>query len=456
MLADAAKVFAAIATLMAFGYGLTMPLARDTPLDRFERLGIAYVLGTGAAAVLWALLMPLYGIVSPLVLISAIAWGIAGFAIGPVASGFSRTVAPVGSGVSRTRGPWAIGLTLLLVVELGVLTLASLQSGLGFDAVFNFEVKARIAFEHPTRGQIPLAFFSDESRVWSHPRYPLLVPFAEYWVYGWLGRIDQFFVKIIFPLFYASLVCVMAGTIRRLRGTVAALAAVSAMGTLPAITVIPGAISGYAEIPLAAAIAAAVGCTLLALSTGYPQMFWLAGALSAVAAWTKVEGGILAMCLAAAALRVAGRKALPLLVMPLTIVVLWTLFQQVYGLPEKDFPSLSPHVAIANLDRVPTIVRGVARELVTPGHWGLLWPAFALLCALALRARAWRDADLITAAVVVLPLCLYPVTYLFSGWEDVEGHVRTSFVRLLVPLVPMAIVFTAMQLWPVRQAAAKA
>ena len=448
--ADAATVFAAVITLIAFGHGLTILLARETPLSWFERIGIAYVLGTGAAALLWFVMMPLYRIVSPIVVISAIAWAI------PAASGFRRTAAPVVFGFSRTRDPWVIALTLLLVIELVALTLASLHSGLGFDAVFNFEVKARIAFENPTRGQIPVAFFSDESREWSHPRYPLLVPFAEYWIYAWLGRIDQPFVKIIFPLFYVSLVCVVGGAIRRLRGSVAALAAVTAMGTLPAITSIPGAISGYAEIPLAAAIAAAVACTVIALSTGQTQPFWLAGALSAVAAWTKVEGGVLAGCLAATTLAVVGRKALPLLVMPLTVVVLWTAFQQMYGLPEKDFLSLSPQIALANLHRVPTIARAVARELVTPGHWGLLWPAFAIVGVLAVRGQMWRDANLITAAVVVLPLCIYPVIYLFSSWEDVAGHVRTSFVRLLVPLAPMAIAFTALQLWPVRQTTAKA
>ena len=460
-IADSAKVFAAIATLIAFGYGLTMLLAREIPLDRFERMGIAYVLGTGAAAALWFVLMPLYVIVSPLVLIAAIAWGVAGFAIATrarfetdIIAGFSHS--PLVSGSSRTGDRWAIALVLMLAVELAAVTLAALTSPLGFDAVFNFEVKARIAFENSTHGQIPVAFFSDESRVWSHPRYPLLVPFAEYWIYGWLGRVDQFFVKIIFPLFYASLVCVLGGAIRRLRGSVAALAAVTAMGTLPAITVIPGAVSGYAEIPLAAAIAAAVGCTLMALRTDRTQPFWLAGALAAVATWTKVEGGVLAVCLAATALAIAGRKALPLLIMPVTIVVSWTIFQHMYGLPEKDFPSLSPQIALANLDRVPTIARGVIRELVTPGHWGLLWPAFAIVCVMAARARIWRDADAITAAVVVLPLCIYSVIYLFSSWEDVEGHVRTSFLRLLVPLAPIAITFTALQLWPVRQTAANA
>ena len=449
-LIDAAKLVAALGTLFAFGFGLTALLAREVPLDRFERFGIAYLLGVGAASMLWIVLAPFYAIVSPIVLISAIAWMVAGIARVRRKPDTSRYVP------EPARGGWAVVLTLLLAVELIALTAASLGSGLGFDAVFNFEVKARVAFENQTPGQIPLAFFGDASRVWSHPRYPLLVPFAEYWIYGWLGRVDQFLVKIIFPMFFAALIAVTAGAMRRISSPLAALAAVTALGALPALTVIPGAISGYAEVPLAAAVAAAVCCAIVAVKTGRAEAFRLCGALSAIAAWTIVEGGILALCLAAAGLIVAGRKALPMLVMPVAVVAAWMMFQHFYGVPEKDFPSLSPQIALANLNRIPVIARVVARELITPGHWGLLWPAFVLTCALALAKRTWRDADLLIAAVVVIPLCVYPAIYLFSSWADVEGHVRTSFVRLLVPLAPAALMFTLAQLWLPHHAAAKA
>ena len=441
---DVMLVSVALVTLTAFGYAVTLLLARDTVFDWFERLALAYIVGIGVASMLWMVFAPAYSIVSPVMLISAIAWITTAMVVrgAGAVSGFGRTV----SNHRTASGRWTRVLVVVLAIELVALTAASLRSGLGFDAVFNFEIKARLAFENAVRGQIPLAYFSDESLAWSHPRYPLLVPFAEFWVYAWLGRVDQAFAKIVFPLYYVALVCVTGGAVRRMAGGIAALLTVVALGTLPAMTVIPGAASGYAEIPLAAALMGAVSCALIAARTGERHMFWMAGLLSATAVWTKAEGIVLSMCLGLAAAAFAGRKAIPIVAAPLAVFLPWLLFQHLYGIPESDFPSLSPLVALSHLDRAGTIAQLVVRELVTPGHWGTLWPAFAVLWLAGLFHGSRDHASSMLAAVVILPLCVYPAIYLFSSWSDVEGHVRTSFIRLLVPIAPIALMFSAFRL----------
>src|SRR5258708_2504675 len=90
--------------------------------------------------------------------------------------------------------------SIVIVLQFALLTAAAMRAPLGWDGLFNQEFKARLAFEHQPQGQLPLAYFSDTSRAWSHPTYPLLVPFAEFWIYSWLGRIDQQMVKVLFPL----------------------------------------------------------------------------------------------------------------------------------------------------------------------------------------------------------------------------------------------------------------
>ena len=437
--ADLIRLTAALATLLVFGYGLTNLLAGETPLYRIERAGIAFILGVGAASICWFLLTPLYRAVPATAAVSVVAWSVA-------AAALVRKKTSLQPPAERSRQWWELPVAVVVVLEIVALAYAAMQTDLGFDAVFNFELKARLAFEHATRGEIPLAFFSDDSRVWSHPRYPLLVPFAEFWIYAWLGRVDQHLVKVLFPLFYVALLCVVGGAVQRLTNRGTALLAVAALGSLPPLTVIPGAISGYAEVPLAAAIAAATTCALAGVQDRRDRAFWLAGALAAVGAWTKVEGAILALCLGAAVITFAGRKAAPLVVLPLAVIVAWTIFQQTWGIPEKDFPSLSPHIALANLERLPVIARVAARELVTPGHWGLLWPSLAAVAVLGLVQRRLRDVHVVLASVVCVPMCVYAASYLFSSWTDVEGHVRTSFVRLLVPLAPIAIIFVAAQL----------
>jgi hypothetical protein len=444
--ADLFALLGALATLLAFGYGLTNLLADGMPLYRSERAGIAYILGIAAASVIWFALGPLYRAIPAIVPVSTVAWTVG-------AVGFVRRKGQTHPPPDPAWRWWMAPVAAVVLVQIAALAYAALRTDLGFDAVFNFELKARLAFENETRGQIPLALFSDESRAWSHPRYPLLVPFAEFWIYAWVGRVDQQVVKVLFPLFYVALACVVGGAVRRLTSTGTALLAVAALGMLPPLTVVSGAISGYAEVPLASAIVGATACAIAGLPDRR-RSFWLAGALAAAAAWTKVEGAILAMCLGAAVMSVAGRRAVPIVVLPLAVVVPWTMFQQVWGMPERDFPSLSPLVALANLERVPAIARIAGRELVTPGHWGVLWPSVAVLVVIGLLSRSLRGVDRVLASVVVIPLCIYTGSYLFSSWTDIEGHVRTSFTRLLVPLAALAIIFVAAQLSRARVGAA--
>ena len=59
---------------------------------------------------------------------------------------------------------------------------------LGYDGVFNFEVRARLALENG--GSIPREFFSDPSRATMHAEYPLFVPLNQLWVYLCAGAVS--------------------------------------------------------------------------------------------------------------------------------------------------------------------------------------------------------------------------------------------------------------------------
>ncbi|HUP40786.1 MAG TPA: hypothetical protein VM115_11745, partial [Vicinamibacterales bacterium] len=138
--ADLIRLLGALATLIALGYGLTNFLAGDLPLYRTERLAIAYVLGTGAASVTWFLLTPLYAVVSPTVALTAIAWIVAAAALVKRAK-----LPPLPH--SEPRQWWLIPVAAVVLLQVAVLAYAAMHSDLGFDAVFNFELKARVAFE---------------------------------------------------------------------------------------------------------------------------------------------------------------------------------------------------------------------------------------------------------------------------------------------------------------------
>ena len=246
----------------------------------------------------------------------------------------------------------------------------------------------------------------------------------------------------------------MCGAVRRLTNGRIAIAAGVALGLLPMLTVGQGgATGGFADIPLAAAAVAAVSCTILAIETSNARAFLLAGALSTVGAWTKVEGLVLALYLGVASLgavlwmrrdnpsrRVSVFAAAASLWMPLTVTLPWMFLQQRYGMPEGDF-QLSPAVALAHLDRLPVVIRLVAHELLRR-DWALIWPAFGGAVALTIWRREWNTITAVLAGAVIVPLSTYILIFLFSAFWDVTQHVQTSIERLLIPLAPTALIFT--------------
>lgn len=441
----------AFGVLVGAGYALLSLAATETRLYWFERLAIAFLLGIGALSVAWVALSPLYVFLSPVWVLSAVAAGTAGAAWRQWRARLEPRPLP-----QRQPCSWlTLAGSAVLLLQFAALAFASFHQPLEWDGLFNFEWRARLAFEHRPMGQLPLAFFSDASRAWSHPRYPLLVPFAEFWAYSWLGRMDQALVKILFPLFFVALVAVVCGAMRRLTNARTALACGIALGLTPSLTVGPGGATGFADVPLAAAVVAAVSCAMLAVKRRDAGAFILAGALSAVAAWTKTEGLVLALCLGAGvvmalmwlerkepARRVSFLAATSLLWMPLAVAVPWLIFQSLYGLPEPDFPTFAPGLVVVHLHRLELVLPLVLHELVRPGHWGPIWPAFAAACVLSAWRHELDPPNAMLAAAVLVPLTAYVLVYLFSSWTDVSMHVRTSIERLLIPLAPTALMFT--------------
>jgi len=458
------SIATALALLLACGRGVVAMCVSETRLYWHERWAAAWLIGCGLGAFAWFAFMPLYGWVSPIWLLTVLMVAIS------AAAGWWSMVDGPRSMVQPRRstmdhGPWTMDvlLAVLLSIQIVVLVVVALQTPLGWDGLFNFEVKARLAFEHTPVGQLPLDYFSDPSQRQSHPHYPLLVPFAEFWIYTWLGRVDQSAVKVLFPIFYLSLTGFVAGAVRRVADRRSGMLAAIALGLLPPLTLIPGAASGYADVPLAAAVAGAISFALVGIGAEKKDAIVLSGVLLAVAVWTKSEGLIFAVAIGLFTLAVGRKgdgnlfredqtKKVPV---PFSLAVLWWFpvvaalpwiaFQQLYGQGSGDFHSVRPGLFVENLDRLPTIVLLFARELFRPGHWALLFPVFFYLLAVMVIRRP-TVADGFLAAVVLGPLTAYALMYVFSAWPDMREHIGTSLSRVLVPLAPLALIFIARQL----------
>jgi len=340
-------------------------------------------------------------------------------------------------------------LLALNAIQTGGVAGLSFWRVLGWDGLFNFESKARLAFLNG--GAIPLEFFSDPSRTWTLQSYPLLLPLTESWLYVWLGRADQELVKIIFVLFFAAALCLLHGGARRLglsgwRMFVAPLL----LFTAPLLLIGDGsASSGYGDFPLAVFYLAAVIWLMEFWRSGDVAALRLAGVLLASACWLKQEGAILWLTVMMIVVirgwldKRQRWRALAVASLPGVAVILgWQAFVRLnHSLNITQFSPLSFGTLRANLWRAPTIVGAVGGEMLNRRHWGVFW-----LIALAATVMLWRSKSRelkILPLLVLLPMAIYSGVYVFSLWPSFLTHLESSFPRLLIHVALVATLMAA-------------
>jgi hypothetical protein len=313
---------------------------------------------------------------------------------------------------------------------------------LGWDGLLNWEIKARYAFANG--GVLPAAYLSDAGRAFSHPEYPLAIPFTELWLYFWLGESNQFFAKPIFPTFYLAGTFLLAAFAARLsKRTWLGLLMAALLFFVPQITVDVGCASvGYADFPLSVFYLAAVGCLFCASEEGNDVFFRLYAACLALLPWVKRDGLILwivaAACGVFVILRTRRAPSSFLAFLPgIALVCAWHLYlNATHARQAADFLPFDLETFRTHLDRALPLLSALAAEFYNLPTWSLFWfiVAFAFLCSLP----RMRDPGVVALFVALIaPIVLYLSLYLFSSWPNYLDHVGLSISRLLMQVVPI-------------------
>jgi hypothetical protein len=357
----------------------------------------------------------------------------------------------------RSRTPEGRNIALdvrLLAVSMVLICIVSLLAwrfSLGWDGLFIFEIKARMAFFNG--GVVPAAYYSDLSRVWSHPAYPLLLPLTESWIYLWLGYPDQQMVKIIFPFFFVSALAMFFVVNSDNRRSM--FVSLGLLMTTPLVWIGAGSATlGYADFPLAVFYLAAIVYLLEYRRTGEFKVLRLSGLLLAAGCWLKREGMVLwavAMLLMVVSMldknewRAGGGKTIlrdlfrmiQVAIPGLAVLVLWHYFLFIKHVhTNEDFLPVTFASLQTNYHRIPAICGSLLHEFLRVRHWGVFW-------LLSLIAGIWcavkrRRQFLIFA--VFAPIVVYCGTYIFSAWKNYDQHMESSFSRLLLQVSLVAII----------------
>jgi len=435
---------AALLVLLLAGFGAALTLApRGRSMGAIEVLSLSFLLGAG--------------------FVSLASFGAGLFFRGPalrwVVSGGCVALAAAGIwAIPRHRSRLTLSLpsdiravvfSAILLGQIGLLVWLSLHETLGWDGLVVWELKARLASLEG--GSVPTSYFSDPTRAWSHPEYPLLLPLTESWLYAWLGGPHQGYAKIIFALFCSVALGLLYSGASRLSGhTWRGLVPGLLLFFVPMAVVGEGsATSGYADFPLAVFYLGSAIYLAEYLETGERGALALAGALAALLPWVKQEGIILWLCVAAPIIvkGIRSRALWPTFtaILPGPLLFLgWRTFLAAVSAPQlRDFEPVSATTLWSNLGRIPHLAQWLLVEFTNSERWSLLWPTLGL-ALLFILARGRKPGYVALGATAVLPLLLYPPIYVFSGYSPFLGHVANSLPRLMLHPSLVALVVIAL------------
>jgi hypothetical protein len=427
------SLIAAFTLVVMAGAGV-LSLVAPRPLHLSERVALSWLIGSMLVSLgLWLFSFCARGLILQ-GLVSLVCLG-----LGLVAFVRRRQSA----GARLTAGECV--LLGLLLVQFALLFYVSFKRTLGWDGLLNWEFKARIAYENG--GALPAEYFSDQERAFSHPEYPLGIPNLELWSYLWLGEANQFWIKAIFPCFYAAGALLLAGLVerfsqRRVFGSIAALL----FFFVPQFLVTPGAaITGYADFPLAIFYLGAIGFLILDDREG--GWFWLAAIFLSFLPWLKREGIVLWMTGAVCAVLFRGRRPFTKTILGLSggllIFVGWRTYLLVnHFSTEADFGIAAESIS-QNLSRLSPTFVALRQNLFELESWSLLWYGAVASLIVLLPGRNSRRGLLLFLAIAI-PLGFDVTVYIFSAWPDYLRHVNLSLSRLILQVAPTAFLLVSL------------
>jgi len=435
-------------TIFVAGFGVTLLLLQTAPrLNGFECFCLSWLFGCGTVSVLLFVCGTLVSglTLQVLVTVCCVAIGFWGWKMGQRSQ--VQFVFPL------PTSPMQWLLVGVVALQISAIFFISCKHTLGWDGLINWEIKARYAFLNG--GSVPAQYYQSDSRVFTHPQYPLMIPMTELWLYLWMGEPNQFGVKAIFPFFYATGATLLALLGGRLAGRPwpGYLAAVL-LFFVPFITDDNGGVVvGYADFPLSVFYLVAIGYLLLFLAAGESRHFYIYAASLALLPWTKREGSILWLVGGVAGALVLWRnkhsyRAWLILALTPLILLAWRVYLRVLQTFDlDDFMAVSFGTLRLNAGRAIPIGRELLFEMVRLSNWSLFW--LVVVAAFLYRVARRKDFCLLILFIAVFaPIALYASSYFFSGHKDYLWHIGTSLPRLLLQMVLVAWLVVALALRP--------
>ncbi|MBI5700089.1 hypothetical protein HZC35_07305 [Candidatus Saganbacteria bacterium] len=415
-----------------------------------EKLAIGYLIGTGLLTLqmfLYSLLgikFNLWGIILPWVVV------LVGFVGAPFMGARIRAVGTPLVGVRNLRTGTSPVPTFLLTAAIGLKVLyvfyeALVKPVVGWDALWNFSLRAKIFY---FLGGIPLDRAHPYFLGGGMKQYPLHLPLLETFTYILQGGWNDALMKVIFPLYFLSMLIVFYYALRREQSRLTSLFFTFLLSTLPLL--VYHATIEYADFVVGAYFLAAVVYLYQFIKTKDTKMLILSAVLAALSAWVKDEGMVfyfIGLFLLVIPILSANKYAVKfkrefILVLYylapfLVLIGPWIIFKQVFGLSVGNEPTFSLAGMISGFTFHPETIPKVLEKMFLSGNWHLLFGLWALVIIFYYKQIFTTEKKYLfwsTALAILFFSFLYVFTY---NWTMVFSGIIVN--RNFLTLVPQVL-----------------
>jgi len=331
-----------------------------------------------------------------------------------------------------------IAVFLFVLLQALIIPLAAWDSW----AIYGFKAKAFYIEKTVT-----IDFLNDTTKSYSHPDYPLLVPLIETWIYICLGGWNDQLVKILFPLYFISLIIIFYNNLKYYIDKKYSLLFTSFFITIPQFISLGS--NGYADLPLIFYYFTSFVFLLKAYNNLDKRMLFISAMFAGFAAWTKNEGLVLSIfnVIILAAMIIIQRKInrrniivlLEYSLVILLIIIPWICLKKSLGIANDVVNGGNFNLAsiLNNLKKLPIILSWFGKEIIVFKSWNLLW-VFSLAIITFNFKRIFIRPILFIFLSLFFYLGIWVFIYIISPY-DINWHLATSLNRLLLQITPSVL-----------------
>jgi dolichyl-phosphate-mannose-protein mannosyltransferase len=433
----------AVAAILLGGAGLAaaaFPERAAGVCDRLLRAMSALVFGLGAWSAGYAASLLAFGAADRVRLVKDVAVALCGVAL--IAARRRRAAPRYAPGSGDEAPRWLVG---VFVVACAVFCLVFAEHSIrepegGFDAWMLWNSRARFLAR---AGDDFRVAFSPRLLFWTHQDYPWLLPGLVAQGFLITGTESPVIPAALGLVFGAATIAIVTCSLARLQGPRAALVGALALSSLPCFATF--AASQQADVPLAAFVALAAALVAMAVDDPRKPLrpLLLAGFAAGLGAWTKNDGLVYLVCIAAALLfRLRDIRAAGIFVLG-SAPALALLCAFKLGLsPPNDFLLFTTRADLLarflDARRWVEVIGLALRQVVYFQDFALWASAAAVLTVIVRRNLRADPAPSVLGIAVLLALGCFGAIYLLQP-HALKWMFWSSASRLFMQMWPAAI-----------------